>query len=356
MIKKYIHIFFFALAGLLYSCSDSEMNKIHQEYIDMKEKVYLGKTDSLKFFPGKERAKLTWYLTADPKVSETVIYWNNRQNFVTKKVEKTLAGPEKDSIIIEGLSVGTHLFELVNKSDDGETSLYTEIQGKVYADSYAEIYSPRTVASSTFSSFNEETHSGSVTLTWNEASEDLLGTLVRYKDFISGQYIEIVVPNESSSTELSNIGNRFGNPDDLISISSMVIPDSLSIDTFYTSIANEQILSYKTSNALRRSYLPTGQISGQGRFNNKVKEIRKESEFIYSLALVADYPIVAGSYLRLTINPDNSVTPSGDYSGTVTDSDNPCSFNPETGQFLLEYKILKSGGGYDVVTETLTLR
>ena len=113
------------LIGVLPSCDD--MNDIQSEYADRDERVYLGKVDSLKAFPGFGRAKITWYITADPKIEQTVIYWNERTDSLVKNVSRTSSGVMKDSIIIENLPEGSTLFEFRNMNSKGEYSLYTSV-------------------------------------------------------------------------------------------------------------------------------------------------------------------------------------------------------------------------------------
>ena len=75
----------------------------------------------------RDRAKITWYITADPKIEQTVIYWNERTDSLVKNVSRTSSGVMKDSIIIENLPEGSTLFEFRNMNSKGEYSLYTPV-------------------------------------------------------------------------------------------------------------------------------------------------------------------------------------------------------------------------------------
>ncbi|MDI9605909.1 MAG: DUF4998 domain-containing protein [Bacteroidota bacterium] len=123
------------LIGVFPSCDD--MNDIQSEYADRDERVYLGKVDSLKAFPGFGRAKITWYITADPKIEQTVIYWNQRSDSLVKNVSRSSSGVMKDSIIIENLPEGSTFLEFRNKNSKGEYSLYTSVTATAWGGNFA---------------------------------------------------------------------------------------------------------------------------------------------------------------------------------------------------------------------------
>ncbi len=108
------------------------MNDIQQEYADREEIVYLGKVDSIEYFPGFGRAKVTWYISADPKIDRTVIYWNMRQDSIVKEVNRSGSGVHKDSITLDNLPEGSTLFEFRNVNDRGETSLFSTASVSVW--------------------------------------------------------------------------------------------------------------------------------------------------------------------------------------------------------------------------------
>jgi hypothetical protein len=110
---------------VLSSCN--KMSDIQRKYAEKTEQVYLGRVDSLVSIPGIGRAKLVWYINSDPKIDRTIIYWNMRKDSIVKEFNRTTAGLQKDSVIINNLSEGTTLIELRNVNKDGEASLYTSV-------------------------------------------------------------------------------------------------------------------------------------------------------------------------------------------------------------------------------------
>ncbi len=139
--KKINKLFPIALSLLvsvfLFLSSCNKMDDIQREYADREEHVYLGKADSLKFFPGFNRAKLTWYMSSDPKIDRTIIYWNLRRDSIVKVFTRSTPGVQKDSVIIDNLSEGTQLFEFVNVNDEGETSLYSSLSVTAWGTEFA---------------------------------------------------------------------------------------------------------------------------------------------------------------------------------------------------------------------------
>ena len=120
---------------ILYSSCD-DMNDIHQKYVDRGEKVYLGKVDSIKSFSGMNRVKLTWYITADPKIESTIIYWNMRKDSVIKTFTRTQPGVQKDSIVIENLPENTHVFNFRNVNATGASSLFSTVAGTAWGQNF----------------------------------------------------------------------------------------------------------------------------------------------------------------------------------------------------------------------------
>ena len=120
----------------LSSCD--KMNDIQRKYVEKGEQVYLGKVDSIMSFPGFGRAKLVWYISSDPKIDKTVIYWNMRQDSIVKEFNRTSAGVQKDSTIVENLPEGTTLFEFRNVNKEGETSLYSSASVVIWGTEFAD--------------------------------------------------------------------------------------------------------------------------------------------------------------------------------------------------------------------------
>lgn len=121
---------------LLSSCD--KMDDIQKEYADREEKVYLGKVDSIKSYPGFNKTKLVWQMNADPKVEKTIIYWNLRRDSIVRAFNRTGSGWQKDSVILENLPEGSLLVEFKNINAKGETSLISSTTATVWGENFAD--------------------------------------------------------------------------------------------------------------------------------------------------------------------------------------------------------------------------
>lgn len=121
---------------ILSSCN--KMDDIQRKYAERVEQVYLGKVDSIVSYPGFGRAKLTWYMSADPRIDRTIIYWNLRQDSIVKEFAHTAPGIQKDSLMIDNLPEGTTLYEFRNVNKEGETSLYSSASVTVWGSKFAD--------------------------------------------------------------------------------------------------------------------------------------------------------------------------------------------------------------------------
>ena len=121
---------------ILSSCN--KMDDIQRKYAERQEQIYLGKVDSIVSYPGFNRAKLTWYISADPRIDRTIIYWNLRKDSLVKEFAPTTSGIHKDSIMMDNLPEGSILYEFRNVNKEGQTSLYTTSSVTVWGPEFAE--------------------------------------------------------------------------------------------------------------------------------------------------------------------------------------------------------------------------
>ncbi len=129
-----------AVIGLsAYGCSD--MNDIHQKYLDRGETVYTGAPDSLKAFGGNNRVKLKWEIDADPRIQDMVIRWNNRNDSTIIKVDRSDAqhiGIYQDSTLLNNnLTEGSELFQFYTRDGKGHQSVIKEITAEIYGANFA---------------------------------------------------------------------------------------------------------------------------------------------------------------------------------------------------------------------------
>jgi hypothetical protein len=136
-INKLIMATLSLLVILSFAVSCDDMDSIQRKFTEKEEQVYLGKVDSIKTIPGFGRAQITWFIGSDPKVEQTVIYWNMRADSIVRDFTRTVPGLQKDSIIVENLPEGSTLFEFRNKNSQGESSLFSSATVTVWGASFA---------------------------------------------------------------------------------------------------------------------------------------------------------------------------------------------------------------------------
>lgn len=232
--KKLLTIIFCFLAGIIVFTSCDEMNDIQKKYAEVEERVYLGKVDSIKVYPGLGRAKLTWYISADPKVEKTIIYWNMRNDSIIKEFTRTGPGVQKDSIIIESLPEGTSLFEFRNVNEKGESSLYSSTSVTVWGPDFGEgLYSRRVISQN----FNYEESTFEIGFSHAFEGDSVAYSQVSYTTQ-QGEERIIRIEREDTLTTLTD----FGDGQELYFQTAFFLPTG--IDTIFN---NQQVFKSPTA-------------------------------------------------------------------------------------------------------------
>lgn len=219
---NFIVICFFT--SIFFSSCDN-MEDVHREYADKDEHIYLGKVDSLKAFSGLNRVKLTWYISSDPKIDSTVIYWNMKNDSIIKPFHRTTPSVQKDSIIIEDISEGTHLFECRNINENNESSLYSSVTGISWGDNFISNLSPRIP---TLLKFNPNTSIYTVDLSSTFKEDGIVYSQVKYTNK-EGENINLTINKESKTVEM----NKFPINTKFMLRSVFFFPED-GIDSLYT--------------------------------------------------------------------------------------------------------------------------
>lgn len=209
------------LAVGFYSCSDMDEYK---GYMDEGEITYTGKIDSLTVFSGKNRVMVQGLFTADPKINEAHIYWNNREDSTVVPVNRT-AGVDTMRHIIDGLQEKVYNFEVITRDSRGNKSLPVNTNARVYGERYQNSLNNRPVIVSELFAGNQQTNIeyGSMDLT-----SGVFATEMRYTDGNGQEQIEIM---SIDSDEVILPSVKIGTT---IDYRTMFLPEPTSIDTFYT--------------------------------------------------------------------------------------------------------------------------
>lgn len=190
-----IMVLIIACAGA--SCHKS-MYDVSEAFYYRPEGIYLGVADSIAAAPGYNRAKFTWQVKADPRITQTVIYWNKRQDSVT--VEITRSKNERISVayLLGNLKEGDYIFELLTKDGTGLHSLPKQISVSVYGDTYIGNLSNRRIASIT------KQQNGDMLISWSPvASAAIVYTTLKYGTGETAQSVR--VKNADTQTILQGL-------------------------------------------------------------------------------------------------------------------------------------------------------
>lgn len=201
IIKLYLPAVLTFSLFMLASCD--KMNDIQQEYASRKEQVYLGKVDSIEYYPGFGRAKITWYIGADPKVERTIIYWNMRRDSIVKEFVREKPGVQKDSIILDNLPEGNILFEFRNTNSQGETSLYSSQTVTVWGLEFGDGLRARRLQAF---DYDYERSIYNLTLSPSTEGDSVLFSEITYTNNL-GAESTVKIERETDEVALTNFGN-----------------------------------------------------------------------------------------------------------------------------------------------------
>lgn len=238
---KYI-LFFWSLILFFALISCHDMNSTYVEYIEGGEIVYASKPDSLKIYPGKNRIKLSWIPRIDKKATRAKIYWNNGEDSMEYRIDKTSHNGTVD-VIIPDLPEGTYSFDVYVLDAKGNRSIKSVVEGNVYGDRFKKFLLNRPIK-----------HSFYKEIVWLENSnEEMVSVELIYKDqndkshtiFIDSAENKTFIPHYQYYSE--------------IKYKTGFVPEGTSIDTFYTdfeTVKLENILNPSHFSRWNNQYFP----------------------------------------------------------------------------------------------------
>lgn len=234
MIKiKYTHISLIVLImastiTLMFSSCTKEDD--YKKFTEGGEIAYTGKLDSVTIYSGKNRVIIRGLFLADPKVTKCVIYWNNGADSVAIPVTRT---QNVDTLTVElkNLIEGVHNFIIYTYDNLGNQSVPTYKAGRVYGDRYSGTLLNRPINNA----FTDE--AGLTLIDWGamDRLSGIFATDMTYTD-ASNQQHTIRIPIDSVATRLNDFKEKTS-----IQFRTLFRPDTLSVDTFYTTYTTKYI-------------------------------------------------------------------------------------------------------------------
>jgi hypothetical protein len=217
-----------AMVLFVASCSKSDEFK---QYNANGENSYTGKLDSAKVFSGRLRVRLTGILPADPKITKTVIWWNDKRDSIVFPVIKGGTPQLFDKIF--NVDEGVKIFKIQTFDAAGNASVVVNATGIVYGPRYESGLLNRPNIG------NELLSNGSTVMTWDnfDTTSGAKGTISQYTT-VSNMVASVYTPVSQPTSTLPNFKSGT-----TISYKTMYLPNPTVIDTFYSP---SQTLGVKT--------------------------------------------------------------------------------------------------------------
>ena len=218
---------------------------------------------------------------------------------------------------------------------------------------------PRPVTSMEVVTFNTSTKLSTVKLTFGDALEGSIETLIRYKKGSNGEVVELSVANTQNTIEVSDVGNRFNNVDDILQISTVIDAGQETIETL---TKEEQLaLSLASGTRIENTVYEGSPTQFTFTYVNQEKMFRlngkdEEGKRVYESTRVADLsPARRNTSFQMIFADEQTGAVSGYYSrGENIDNPIEGNFNvdPATGNITMQYTVQNTTGDY-TVNETL---
>jgi len=200
-------------AGLAFFCvllACESINDTHDKYLQRGETLYIGAADSVRAYSGKNKIKFEWKINADPRISRTVIYWDERASNVTVPVVRTSGGEMWLETLLDNMAEAEYIFEFEMQDNNGNISKSVTVAGSVLGDVYVENLRNRGVKEIS------KLETGDMQITWEAVNSTTLQySVIEYTDKNNLQ-LKLDVPNDDDRTLLQ--GLETGNDVDIYSV------------------------------------------------------------------------------------------------------------------------------------------
>jgi hypothetical protein len=219
----------------------------HEMYLEEGERIYIGKVDSLEIHPGENRASLKFWIK-DPRAQSVVFSWVPYNDSITLDLERT-SSLDSFEVQIGDIAEGRYTLRAISYDREGDSSLPLEKSFRIYGDNYQSSLVDRIITSISFDDNNN-----SLDLNFSEIIyEGNIGIEIFHTN-LNGEEKDSILYNQEITYPLTfpNIDVTKG-----VSYRSIYLPDTLSVDTFYTDVKRIEI-SQKVNVVLNKPVLVSG--------------------------------------------------------------------------------------------------
>lgn len=230
--NKYLLLISVFAFAMFFGCED--MMDTHSEYVQDGETIYSVKVDSVYLFPGNNRVKLKGYLKNALQVTNIIVKWKNADNSEHIETFAYDYSQSPDSFMAEiPIDEGQYLLEFISKNQEGNTSISTSVDAKVYGEKYRSYLENRSIQKIL------PNISGGAVITFAPAAGNLATMNFEYQS-VDGAKKNLVIPPDQSELLIEDADLYVP-----IKYASGYIPSEMAIDTFFCDV-EEISLEYLT--------------------------------------------------------------------------------------------------------------
>ncbi len=227
------HVGLSLLAIVMLSFASCEKADEYKEFVKDGEISYIGKLDSVKVYSGKNRVMLKGLVTSDPKIAECRIFWNNKtDSLVIPIVKETISTVINKYVNIA--NEGLQNFVIYTYDAMGNRSIPVNATGRTYGDRYQSGLVNRDISTART---DETTGITTVDFLGMDRLTGVFATDITYTK-VNNQPATVRIAIDSSKIALKDF--KYGST---ISYKTLFLPDTVSIDTFYSAVSTKQIVA-----------------------------------------------------------------------------------------------------------------
>lgn len=218
------------LIGILSACS--KMDSTYKDFLNDEEFVYPGPADSLEVRPGKNRIGFTWLIIGDPTVTKAVIYWGNGSDSLSVPISQKGIGVDTVTAILANMPEGSYNFTIYTYDDKGNKSIEVNTVGYVYGDKYISSLLDKPMG-------NAIIQNDTLKIMWGApADATAINSELIYTDTTGAIRNLYIFPGTDTTLLADYDFNASGGK---LQYRTLYVPDSMSIDTFYTSLKTTDV-------------------------------------------------------------------------------------------------------------------
>jgi hypothetical protein len=206
--------FIYILCCITVAMSCSDMNDLHDKYLDEGEITYAAKVDAAGTAPGKNRILIA-LLVESQRIESFRIYWNDYTDSIDLAINQQTGIFTE---ILNGLEENSYIFQVVSFDKFGNKSLPFEVTGNVYGDRFQASLTNRAIKSA-------YADQDGLTVNWSGIVDKAVRSDLSYKA-LDGKVKTLPIPMSENVTVIPDYASD-------LRYQTLFLPEEFAIDTFY---------------------------------------------------------------------------------------------------------------------------